>query len=118
MIKELQTRDFNVTPDKIQIKGVKGPGMILIHQKWCGYCVRFLPIYAQLDSHVGRSFPLVAVEGDAVDPKITSRLVDQGFPTIKFFDKNGFVSRNSYNGNRDLKSLMEYICNTYHTCKK
>ena len=118
MIRELKTKDFKVTQNEIQIRGVRGPGMILVHQKWCGHCVRFLPVYADLDTRVGHSFPLVSVEGDAIDPALMRKLVDQGFPTIKFFDKNGFITKYSYNGERDINSLLRYICDNFHTCNK
>ena len=118
MIRELQTNDFTIGQKNVQIKGIRGPGMILIHQAWCGYCVRFMPAFKDLDKRIGRLFPFVMVEGDKVHGDLVSKLVDGGFPTIKFFDKNGVISNTSYQGNRDTESLLEYICTHFHTCDK
>lgn len=117
MITELKQKDFIKTSSGVQIKGVKGPGMILVYQNWCGHCVRFKPVYAQLDNIIGSKFPLTAIEGDSLkDQELLSQLVDEGFPTIKYFDKNGFVSKESYSGARDIDSLLAYICKTFMVC--
>lgn len=118
---ELQTTSFIKTDGRLRLKNTIGePGMLLIHAEWCGHCKRFLPIYQQLNqklNHTRVAFPLFSIEDKSITPELSTSLDFQGYPTLKFVDKHGFLIE-EYNGDRDMGSLLNKICEMYHKCVK
>ena len=115
-IKSLKKSDLSKDNANNIFINQQGPGMILFFAKWCGHCKTFGPVYQQLNSIInkgGVNFPCLAIE-DVEIPKIMNI---EGFPTIKFFDEHGMIIKNStYNGKRDLESLLSTICSSYGKC--
>jgi len=97
------------------------PGILLIHAHWCGHCKRFLPTYQKLSQVLNTdgkmNLPVLAIESEELnDNNKVNKLNFRGFPTIKFFDQNGVIMDDDYNGDRSLKALLQEICNRYHRC--
>ena len=98
------------------INGIQGPGMLLIYGDWCPHCRAFKPVYAQLDSVIGNTFPLLAIEDKDASDALMNSFNSQGVPTLKFFNTNGLLAQNAYTGTRDVDSMLKYICTNYHRC--
>lgn len=101
----------------LQNKPMNKPGMILFHATWCGHCVRFMPVYKQIQSRLGDSFPSLEVESKELGDGDREAIGVRGFPTIKFFDQTGKII-GEYNGERTVNNMLKYICNIYHHCIK
>lgn len=119
MIQQLNANDFTINNGTVTVKGQNKPGMLLIMANWCGHCTRFKPVYADLDSRIGKDFSITSIEEGQFSQNINlaNTLKISGFPTIKVFDKNGVIT-GTYNEGRDLQSLLAFICKFYHTCYK
>lgn len=100
------------------------PGMLLIHAHWCGHCTRFLPTYKKIAKMLNTpdqvNVPLLGIESEELkkdkNQEITSKLNFHGFPTIKFFDQNGVIMDEDYNGKREADDILRELCNRYHKC--
>jgi thiol-disulfide isomerase/thioredoxin len=95
----------------------KNPGMMLIWASWCPHCHHFLPTFNRLARKLKTGFSCVGVEYSVLKtaPDVSKALKFSGFPSIKFFDQNGKVI-DSYDGPRDMASILDYICKLYHHC--
>jgi len=65
----------------------KKPALVLFYADWCGYCIRFMPIYEQLSKKYKDDLNLAKVNVE--DPKYKT-VVDEigitGFPTVFIID--------------------------------
>ena len=111
----LKSGNFEVLRDNVFIKGISKPGMLLIHAEWCGHCKRFAPIFNQIERSFGQDFILASIESEHLSKDLSDNLKVEGFPTIKFFDQYGKISRD-YNGRRDKGSILTEICDVYKKC--
>jgi thiol-disulfide isomerase/thioredoxin len=108
------------------------PGFLLIYATWCNHCVRFKPVYEQLNAKLNNTsinnkqfggsqqlvnFPCLAIESLELDanPTLSKALKFQGFPTLKAIGKDGKVL-GDYKGDRDIVSLLNNVCTFYHHC--
>jgi len=118
-IKELKTNAFLIKNNSVYLQNIKGPGMLLIHAEWCGYCKRFMPLFQNLNKKIGNNFSCVAIENSELENShnLSNALNFKYFPTIKFFDQYGKII-DTYPDNlpRDEENLLQYICNVYHHC--
>lgn len=117
-IENIGPNEFYTKDGKLYLKNQNGvPGMLLIWAHWCGHCQRFKPTYTTLSQQLGNSFRTVAIEESELkkSPELSKALEFQYFPTIKFFDQNGMIL-GSYEGNRDIPSILKHICEVYHHC--
>jgi thioredoxin-like negative regulator of GroEL len=114
----LKASDFNISGKNVYVKPNGGiPGMLLIHADWCMHCKRFLPTFNDLTSRLGKDFKMTSIESAQLNGQtaLVSALNFQGYPTICFFDQNGKIV-NQYNGQRDMQSILNTICQVYHKC--
>lgn len=116
--------DFKIsTNGVVYTKSNGNPGLLLIHADWCGHCKNFIPTFQDINKKLNRksiSFPCVAIDSNELDTdggKLSSALKIQGFPTLLFFDQNGKIM-GSYEGKRDVSSLLDNICKVYHHCAR
>lgn len=118
---KLSADQFQVTSNGVYLNSVKGPGMLLIWAEWCPHCHHFLPVFDNLSTVFGPTFPCVAIEHAELEkaPSLRDALQFNGYPTIQFFDQNGKVI-STYPGNkgRSKTELMDHICKVYHHCIK
>ncbi len=102
--------------NKILIKGVSKPCILLIWANWCGHCNRFKPVYNELEQRLGDGFTVLALEDTQIqNSAVTNALGVQGFPTIKFVDASGNIVAD-YTGDRSMSDLLTHICKFYHYC--
>jgi thiol-disulfide isomerase/thioredoxin len=115
--KELQITGFTVRNNKVYVKNVFKPGMLLIYATWCGFCRSFKPTYDAISAQLGNDFVCAQIESEQLrkDDKISSALNFTGFPTIKFFDQTGLII-DTYEGSREKGDILKYICKIYHKC--
>lgn len=115
MVKNLKSSDIK----NKKIKGVNKHGMLLIYAEWCGHCHRFIPDFEKIDSLTGSNYICAKIEDKQLNPKLMKELGVNGFPTIKFFDKNGYVISDYPNDQqRTVDNILSHICKTYHYCIK
>lgn len=108
-----------VKSDTVTISPATAPGILVIHASWCGHCVRLMPTYKDLTSMVhGPQFNCFAIENEQLgkDPGLAKALGVQYFPTIKFFDAQGRVTK-TYDGGREIQNLLDAVCDHYHNTR-
>ena len=123
-IKDITLDDISIIDNKcvINISIIQNtPGIFLIHAEWCGHCKRFLPTYKKLAEMLNKqnelNAPFVALESEELTDKTkVEKLNFRGFPTIKFFDQNGVIMDEEYNGDRKADSILQELCDRYHKC--
>lgn len=82
--------------------------LVEFYAPWCGHCKSLAPIYDELATKLASNPNIVIAKVDATANEVPGVNI-RGFPTLKFW-KNG--SKNApleYEGERDLKGLLEYI---------
>jgi thiol-disulfide isomerase/thioredoxin len=115
----LKSKDFQISGNDVIIKTPsRVPGMLLIHAEWCIYCKRFIPTFNELSTRLGKEFVCASIESEELKnaDELVSALNFKGFPTICFFDQNGKISHQQYDGARDTQSMLNAICKLYHKC--
>jgi thiol-disulfide isomerase/thioredoxin len=98
----------------------KNPGILLIWADWCPHCHNFLPIYNDLYSTLKNSnFTVSQIEHKELveNPRLSTALDFQYFPTIKFFDQTGKITE-TYQNERTKEKILDKICNVFHKCMK
>jgi len=101
----LTNRDFDSDGNLVNKNINKGNCILLVYANWCPHCVTLHPIYQQMANHVFGIIKVAALEDK--NAKNFKGAVDfRGYPSI-FLYKNGKLA-NSYEGNRDLPSLIEF----------
>lgn len=114
VMRVLKSSDFQSNG---RIKGMNGPGILLVWAAFCGHCTRFKPTYAQLDARLGDAFNVMTLEDKDMSQNISQYLGIKGFPTLLFVDGTGAIAK-EYKGDRSLQSLLAGICDFYHVCRK
>ena len=114
----LSTSDFIISNGKASINPsvLNGnPGMLLIWGDFCSWCHKFIPTYQQLSASLKTGFPCLAIESKQITPELSKALNFKGFPTIQFVSQNGEIV-STYSGPRDMNSLTDAICASFHYC--
>lgn len=83
--------------------------MIEFYAPWCGHCQALKPAYKQLASKFSDTPSVVVGAMDATAHEPPAAYEVSGYPTIYFKDQTGKIS--SYDGDRNLDSMVEYIQN-------
>lgn len=86
----------------------KKPVLVLFYADWCGYCVRFMPIYKELSEKYAdvMDFSKVNVE-DKKYEKVVNEIGITGFPTVFIIDPkydNKVLLSNAYLGKTETVS--------------
>ena len=103
-VKELLEKDFDKS-SKIKSKPGQS-GIIVFFATWCGFCSMLVPEFKKLSKKSG--IKTYCVDADK-NPKLMQKFQVQGFPSLRFVSKDGKVSMENYYGERDAKSMLEYI---------
>lgn len=119
-MKELMSNDFSIKNSKLYVNNNKmgnKPGMLLIWAEWCPHCHSFLPTFKELSKKLGKDFVCASIEhGQFKDNRSLSSSLDfKYFPTLKFFDQSGMIMK-TYDGERNMSSILKEICQVYHHC--
>ena len=115
MVEQLSGSSFKTGGQRLQIKGVKTPSMLLIHASWCGHCKTFKPVYEKLGKKLKGSFPLLSIEDTHINKDLGQALNFKGYPSLKFVDANGYIT-DDYNGERSEIAILSKICDVYQKC--
>jgi len=109
-VTELTGRDF--VGKKLKKSHINNGGaIVLFYANWCGHCKDMAPEYRRLA--VASPIPVLAVESKNED--VMKKFGIQGFPTIKFANSAGTLSR--YDGSRNLHGLLNQACMKASVCK-
>lgn len=81
--------------------------ILMAHAPWCGHCKSLMPIFEELADGYEDDENVIVAKMDATKNEV-SHFSIQGFPTLKFFP-SGSNEIISYEGGRDLESLMDFI---------
>lgn len=82
--------------------------MLEAYAPWCGHCKQLEPIYKQLAEKVAGVENLVIAKMDATLNEHPSLNI-KGFPTINFYKPGAKTSPETYNGERTLEAIVEYL---------
>jgi protein disulfide-isomerase A6 len=78
--------------------------------EWCGFCKKLAPVYENLAlAFKGDEDKVVIAEVDCTNnADICDRYEIKGYPTLVFF-KHSLEPSETYNGGRDLESMVSYV---------
>ncbi|PIA16309.1 disulfide isomerase [Coemansia reversa NRRL 1564] len=78
---------------------------------WCGHCRNMAEDYEKLAAGYSHDDNVVIAKVNADEHRdLGNKFKVQGFPTLKFFPKNGDVAKpEDYTGGRDLDSLVNFL---------
>lgn len=116
MLVNLKSSDFSIVNGAPILNNGKGKGplkMVLIMKKTCFYCVKFAPTYKEISESIGKDLPVLQIEASDISPQLSKALDFRGYPTIKFFDKDGKMI-SEYSGDRSKSDILNTICKMYH----
>jgi len=83
--------------------------LIELYAPWCGHCKKLEPIYNELGKKFHGVQSITIAKIDATANAVSDNIQIQGFPTILFFPSNDKDNYISYEGNRELKDLVEFV---------
>eukprot|EP00009_Paramoeba_aestuarina_P000350 CAMPEP_0201513850 /NCGR_PEP_ID=MMETSP0161_2-20130828/5813_1 /ASSEMBLY_ACC=CAM_ASM_000251 /TAXON_ID=180227 /ORGANISM="Neoparamoeba aestuarina, Strain SoJaBio B1-5/56/2" /LENGTH=452 /DNA_ID=CAMNT_0047910223 /DNA_START=97 /DNA_END=1455 /DNA_ORIENTATION=+ len=83
--------------------------LVEFYAPWCGHCKNLAPIYESLGEHFVNDDNIVISKMDATANYVDPLLSVQGFPTIKFFPAGAKNDVVSYEGDRTLEDLIEFV---------
>lgn len=93
----------------VETLGLVYPSLLFIHVEWCGHCRRARPILEDLSDRLGKSLPVIAIDGDKHKRMIASNLGGvSSYPTILYMNTIGQVTK--FEGERSVRSLLDFVC--------
>ena len=114
IVKALTPKNFNKQTLKVNHKDLKGKkGMVVCIASWCGYCKQFMPLYKDISSTLGKSFPMFYLDCVKYSEFAQKDLKVKGFPTIFFIGEN--TKPRQYLGPRTEEALLSSIINQTRT---
>jgi thiol-disulfide isomerase/thioredoxin len=122
MARNLKANNFSILQNgmvKLH-KESRNPGMLLIYANWCPHCVRFKPVFEDICMKVNKGFDCFMIEHSELEnaTQLTKALDFDGYPTLKFMNKNGIII-DTYPSNKErtASDILLHICKVYHYCK-
>jgi thioredoxin-related protein len=116
----LNSNDFSISQNgEIYLnlnKTNNKPGMLFIYANWCHFCSDFKPIFNDIVNISGNNVCLSSIEESVLTRPLNRALKINGFPTIYFFDQNGLIGSNPYEGQRNKQAILDVICKVYNYC--
>lgn len=82
------------------------PCFVKFFAPWCGHCKRLAPTWDQLADEYMNTTVVIAKVDCTTDTSVCSEHGVSGYPTLKLFVGSHQIS---YTGQRDLKSLKEFV---------
>eukprot|EP01133_Synstelium_polycarpum_P012197 gene12197-14274_t len=83
--------------------------LVEYYAPWCGHCKTLAPIYEELGQHFANAPSVVIAKVDATANDVPAKLNIQGFPTILLFKAGDKDNHVTYEGHRDLDSLVNFM---------
>ena len=100
--------EYEVGIDYNKAMNSKKPVMALFYADWCGYCIRFMPIFQALSNKYDNEFVFAKVNvEDEKYQELVKNIGITGFPTVFLLDSkydNKVLISNSVLGNMDKLS--------------
>ena len=91
-------------------------GIIMFGTEWCKFCRQTFPEFQKSAKLLKGTYTFYYVDCEK-NKDLLKRFNIQGFPTIKFVDKNGNIYKD-YSSDRSVKSFLDEICTESSICKK
>jgi len=83
--------------------------LLEFYAPWCGHCKQLAPIYEQLGEKFASVHTVTVAKIDATANSYPDSIQIQGFPTLIFFPAGNKQNPITYEGDRDLPSLTQFI---------
>ncbi|KAF7327818.1 Protein disulfide-isomerase erp38 [Mycena kentingensis (nom. inval.)] len=100
--------DLSNQADFDAVIGKGKPALVEFFAPWCGHCKNLAPVYEELaNAFVGKDVIIAKVDADGAGKSLGTKYGVTGFPTLKWFDKDG--AYDPYDSGRDLDSLAGFI---------
>ena len=101
------------TADNFKDEVAKSNNFVMFYAPWCGHCKRLHPTWDELAKKFNTddaSEVVIAKVDCTVETSVCSDNDVTGYPTLKFFEKDGKDdSAEKYRGGRDKDSLVKFI---------
>jgi protein disulfide-isomerase-like protein len=100
---------FSVTKETFdeEVLQSKQDVLLELYTPWCGHCRKLQPIYARLNQKLRSNRGIRVLKADKSKHNVP--VPTTGFPTIVFFRKGSSPRTITYEGDRSLKSLLEFL---------
>ena len=109
---EININEIKYKNGDLYIRNKEGKkGLVMIYAEWCGYCKLLAPIWKKFINKYKNKYTIRALnsEGSINNKMILEKLGVQGFPTIKYINKDGKISKDSYEGERNINDFVNYL---------
>lgn len=107
--------EYNIGEEYNKAMKSKKPVLVLFYADWCGYCVRFMPIYQEISEKYAETFDFSKVNvEDKKYEKVVREIGITGFPTVFILDPkydNKVLLSNAILGNKESlsKEMDRYV---------
>ena len=89
----------------------KEPMVVFYYASWCGHCISFKPTWDSFVTICKKKHPkvkLAKVESEVI-PSLNYNANIQGYPTVKFYNKDVNAENNEFGGERSTKNLLQFV---------
>jgi len=109
---ELTIKDFQLKNNGLVVKNSHQKGLILFYSGECGYCIMLSPEWQKFIDKYSDQYFIGAVHilnRKGGNHKLFQIMQVQGYPDIRYVDKEGIVNMDSYKGEINIKSFRSFL---------
>lgn len=111
-VNELTLKNFKFENNNYKInKNNDKQGLLLIYAPWCGYSKLLAPEWRKFENKYQDKYYIASLNSDKKNSGnnlIIEQIGVDGFPTIKYINKDGTVDIN-YDGDKNIEGFLKYL---------